>query len=260
MSMSRTRLGIAGLMLLPACSHGSSSAPAEARLPPKLVGAPQLAPNPNAAVPLAAVLSVTTDVPTRVELRIQEGAREWSVDADRNLATEHARVPVLGLRPGREHRIVTTVRDAGGLATTAAEVLSFTAPALPPGFPGIEVVTSRPELMEAGVTLVTINSPAFGDTLIGLDAEGQVVWYFNDPRLLRPEYHTFLAFPLANGSLVLSIDRRALVEIDMLGDVRHAWCAAGTKPRSRARSRSPPTASITTSCRCPRGTRRTSRC
>ena len=35
--------------------------------------------NPNPTVPLAAILSVATDVPTRLTINIDDGERSWSV-------------------------------------------------------------------------------------------------------------------------------------------------------------------------------------
>src|SRR5262245_61987603 len=96
--------------LLAACPDHHSSAPIQTAQPPSLVTAPTLVQNPNPAVPLAAVLSLTTDVPTRVELEITEGTRKWTEIAERDFKTVHERVPVLGLRPGREHMVSVIVR------------------------------------------------------------------------------------------------------------------------------------------------------
>src|SRR5256885_4985667 len=97
--MSSRQHCVAGLLLLAAaCNNSSSTPPAPS---PVITSDASLAPNPNAYVPLAAVLQVTTDVPTRVELDISDPDRSWHVVADPFLATTHVGVPVLGLRPDR---------------------------------------------------------------------------------------------------------------------------------------------------------------
>jgi len=231
MCLHQSKLGygvvVSTLLLAGACSHRSTGASIQAGVPPLLVSDPQLVPNPNPAVPLAALLSVTTDVPTQVEVRIADSTHEWSVVADKELKTVHERVPILGLRPGREHTITVTVRDSKGQSTSTSKPFRYTTPALPIGFPPIQVTTSKPERMASGLTLFTINAPKFGDVLVMLDAAGEVVWYFRDPKMAVPEYRSFIAFPQPSGTLLLIVDREALLEIDMLGNVLNGWSATG---------------------------------
>ena len=93
--------------------------------------------NPNPTVPLAAILSMTTDEPTKLTLNINDGERSWSVTPSDEMATRHE-VPVIGMRAGRVHTITASLQDADG-NETLSEGLTFATPALPDAFhpPGI---------------------------------------------------------------------------------------------------------------------------
>ncbi|MCZ0953957.1 MAG: aryl-sulfate sulfotransferase N-terminal domain-containing protein, partial [Rhodospirillaceae bacterium] len=119
---------LAGSLLLSGCGSpagdGASTAMPEASGPS--VESVTLSANPNPTVPLAAILTVTTDVPTRLTINFEDGERSWSVTPSEEMSTDHE-VPVLGMRPDRTHTITATLADAGGLATeTAAQ--TFTTP------------------------------------------------------------------------------------------------------------------------------------
>lgn len=199
-----------------ACSHGHGT-PATT-VAPQFVGTVTLQPNANAWVPLAAIVSLGTDVPTRVELRIADGQRSWEVVADPQYATAHPRVPVLGLRPDRAHTIEVLVRDQGGNVAKAPAPLAFTTPALPASFPPIEVLASNPQAMQPGVTLLSLVTDQPGSLPTMVDAAGEVVWYL-DCSLTPIGQQQTLAFPLDDGHLLLVVDDQLLVEVDLLGDV-----------------------------------------
>ena len=97
----RTALGLAVLL-------GTSpfAWPLQVTQPPTLVM------NPNGLTPLAGVLRLETDVPTRVTLRVFEGNTKWIV-ALPELETEHE-LPVLGLKAGRTYGIDVMVTDRDG--------------------------------------------------------------------------------------------------------------------------------------------------
>lgn len=211
------------LALLGACSHNKST-PSVAIVPPTIVTAAAIGANQNAWVPQAAVVTVATDVPTRVELRITDPDRTWDVIADPDYATHHDRVPVVGLRPDRDHSIQVLVRDQNGNATVDPTTLHFTSPPLPAWFPAVEWHGSNPQAMEPGVTLVAMMSNRPGSVPVVLDAQGQVIWYL-DCSSAGLSNDQVLAFPLDNGHFMLN-HGLLLVEIDMLGDIVQMYCAA----------------------------------
>ncbi|GAB4142395.1 MAG: hypothetical protein Fur0037_09600 [Planctomycetota bacterium] len=214
---------IALLLLLAGC-HESDSPAAVASRPPEFVGQVTIAPNANAWAPLAMVLSLETNVPTRVELRISDPDRSWNVVAEKDFATNHPSVPVIGMRPGLLHRVEVLVRDENGNAAVWPQPLEFTTPPLPPYFPPITVQTSEPQQMEPGVTLLPIMSIEPGSFPVMIDAEGQVVWYLDCSQIIGDAQTS--AFPMRNGHLMLISDRRVLTEVDMLGNVIQVYSAS----------------------------------
>jgi len=216
---------MAGLLLFAAaCNNSSTPAPN-----PVITGDAVLSPNPNAYVPLAAVLQVTSDVPTRVELDISDPDRSWHVIADPNFATAHVGVPVLGLRPDRLHHIDVQVVDQQGRTTHAGAQLSFTTPPLPAYFPPLALGIDQPANMEAGVTLLVLSSATPGCLPAMVDAQGQVVWYFDCSRSPIGTEQT-LVYPQPDGNLMLIVGENLLIEIDVLGNVLQSFSANRVLP------------------------------
>ena len=230
---------------------------------PAFVRPPVVKPNPNPAVPLAAVVTFTADRPVTTTLRVNDGENSWELRfaASRDPA---AGLPVIGMRPARKHEIRVRIEDAEGRAAESPEALAFTTPPLPADraeFPPIHVNASRPERMEPGVTILSVRrqrrvgpggagaprtgarslEPDFAvkyGLLLALDARGEPVWYYrSNIRIsdfdLRP-----------NGNIVfLSADQRA-IEIDVLGNIVRQWYAA-RRPQGPAEDAIPiPTAAF----------------
>ena len=188
--------------------------------------------NPNPTVPLAAILSVTTDVPTRLTINIDDGERSWSVTPDEAMAMSHE-VPVLGLRAGRTHTITTTLEDADGMAAETV-TLSVTTPPLPDAFPTPVITARDPARMEPGVTIFNVNgrwdtennsTPANFSPAIAVDDEGEIVWYY-----LPGNHRVHDVRRLANGNLVYEVwpGTDGMIEIDMLGNIQRRWHFTGT--------------------------------
>ena len=188
--------------------------------------------NPNPTVPLAAILSVTTDVPTRLTINIDDGERSWSVTPDEAMAMSHE-VPVLGLRAGRTHTITTTLENADGMAAETV-TLSVTTPPLPDAFPTPVITARDPARMEPGVTIFNVNgrwdtennsTPANFSPAIAVDDEGEIVWYY-----LPGNHRVHDVRRLANGNLVYEVwpGTDGMIEIDMLGNIQRRWHFTGT--------------------------------
>lgn len=223
------RLGLSlllALLVLAGC-HRSRSAAQIILATPSFVGAVTIAANTNPWVPLAAAISLATDVPTRVELRITDPQRSWDVIAVAGYATDHDRVPVVGMQAGRLHSIEVTVRDALGNATAAPTTLEFTTPALPSYFPPIEVVSSLPQYMEDGVTLLAIMSGQSGSMPTIIDAAGDVIWFLDVSLSPIGSQDQVMTIPQRNGNLMLIVGNSLLVEVNMLGDILQMFFASG---------------------------------
>ena len=188
--------------------------------------------NPNPTVPLAAILSLTTDSPTRITLNFDDGERSWSATPSDEYATDHS-VPVLGMKPGRTHTITATAEDRGGSSTTS-DAVSYTTPELPDTFPRPTAVVRDADRMEPGVTLFNVNGrwnsegrsapPNFSPAMI-VDDQGETLWYY------LPEGHRVHDIKrLSNGNMIYEIwpGTGGMVEIDMLGNIVNWWHFART--------------------------------
>lgn len=238
-TMRSTLATLLALTLLPACSPRTSNVPStdfraqEPAVEKSLAASgqatvPVLVENPNTWAPLTAYIAMQTEMPARIELEFVQGNRSWTVVADPDYTISHPMVPVFGLRAGMEHEIRVVARDARGKQVGDSHTLRWTPPPLPANFPPITVTQSMPSRMNPGYTTMSVNSPAQGDRVVMLDAEGKVVWYVDDSFLPRDIIHrTFLAVPLANGNFMLIIERRALVEMTLMGEIVGAWWATG---------------------------------
>ncbi len=177
--------------------------------------------NPNPTVPLAGILTLTSDRPVVVTLDIEDAEHQQRVTPSQQAATQHE-IPVLGLRPGRTHTVTATLTDDKG-RETVLEPLEITTPPLPDDFPPIAVTVRRQAAMEPGVTLIHYfrwKTPFEDDDEWGLaaavDPEGEVVWYY------KVDHFVDELERLPNGNFFYSHDD-GINEIDMLGNVHRQW-------------------------------------
>lgn len=185
--------------------------------------------NPNPSVPLAAILTVATNEPTRAVVRLDDGERTWDVTSTDDLATEHT-LTVLGMRPGRMHHITAVVTDAEG-GVSESPPLPLEMPPLPADLPIPELISADTARMEPGVTLFNAFSlddegrgiDEFGGVLYMIDERGEVIWFF------RTHMDIGDARRLKNGNLLVEATlSNALIEMDMLGNVVQHWHPTGT--------------------------------
>jgi len=188
--------------------------------------------NPNPTVPLAAILSLTTDEPSELTLNINDGDRSWSVTPNDEMATQHE-VPVIGLRAGRVHTITASLQDADG-NETLSEGLTFETPPLPDAFPTPVVTVHNPDAMEPGVTVFNVNGrwgptgasePANFSPAIIVDDAGEIIWYY-----LPGVHRVHDIRRLSNGNFAYEVwpGTDGMLEIDMLGNVINQWQFSGT--------------------------------
>ncbi len=194
---------------------------------PVITVAPDVELDPNLNTPLAALLTLSTNIPTRINLEITSNKKSWTVDL-KKLAIVHE-IPVLGFRPDTTHTIqVHAISDAGD-RTTFKELLTVTTDPLPEGFPSINV-TSQPSKMESGYTLVEVipegsKNKEFGALIIIVDHAGEVVWYTTGSRFTDVRQ-------LANGNLIFLVGNKVRI-INMVGDVIKEWRASRVKRKKK---------------------------
>ncbi len=185
--------------------------------------------NPNPTVPQAALLSLSTDEPTEMTIRIDDGEQSWDATSSDGFATEHS-LMVLGMRLGRMHHISAVVSDRSGNVSETPP-LPLEMPPLPAHLAKPELIVRNPESMEPGVTMFNVFLlPPGGEqpddtksALYIVNDRGETIWYYH------PDLEVVDARRLSNGNLLYSTgDASRGVEIDMLGNVVQQWHAVGT--------------------------------
>jgi arylsulfate sulfotransferase len=190
---------------------------------PLTISAVSVTPNPNST--LSASLAFTTSTPASVELHIVGPGSDRTEPAQTDPSTDHT-IPAVGMRPASTYTLTVTAKDSSG-QTSIAEPVSFTTGALPPEIPPF-TVTSDPAKMAPGITLFPITArasapPVAGQTapnlglLVGVDAEGNVVWYYQAPLPIGD------ARMLDNGHVLYEYNDMGAREIDVLGNLIHEW-------------------------------------
>jgi arylsulfate sulfotransferase len=181
---------------------------------------PSLTMDPNGVTPLAGVVELTTDVPTRVTLTISDGSDSW-VREFAEFQTEHY-LPVLGLKPDNSYSIAVIVTDQADESLVLAPLLPAVTGPLPVDFPNIDVLLSDPTKMEPGFTLldkITRGKPTTPDATLPrytiiVDDAGDVVWYST----LGADVGAMRQLP--NGNLFYLTEN--LFEIDLLGNEKQS--------------------------------------
>jgi arylsulfate sulfotransferase len=171
--------------------------------------------------PLAGVLQLTTDVPSRLSVSVNDSTNIWE-RRFYDFATAHS-VPLLGFKPGRTHAITVTVYDCLRNQFTAAQPLKFVTSRLPDDFPALTLLHSEPAKMEPGYTLfrVGVHNELYWYVTV-VDSAGEVVWYGASPS-------TADVRQLANGNLFMPWTNR-FVELNLLGQEVNSWVVPTNLP------------------------------
>lgn len=195
---------------------------------PEVLSGPDLTLNPNQVTPLAALLELETDVPTRVRVVLDDGSTV-RVDHLSGMASLHERA-VLGMYPQTNYTVTIEIETVDGVARRLSPSLQLTTPPLPAGFPLPDVLISDPSRIEPGVVLYPISS-GLGPLLVALDQAGKVVWYMEGPNAVTGDLRR-----IKSGNL-LGLVRGSALEIDMLGNVVQQWASqsASSVPASAIR-------------------------
>jgi arylsulfate sulfotransferase len=144
----------------------------------EVLSGPTLNMDPNGVTPLAGQIDLTTDVPTRVTLKVGNNLESWAIQFP-DFETDHA-VHLLGLKPDSSYWVEVSLTEPGGDATVVSPTLFATTSPLPADFPEISVLYKNSQRMEPGFTLMDrfrrFGTP--GQTYsIAVDNGGNVRWY-----------------------------------------------------------------------------------
>ena len=195
-----------------------------------LTSAPELVENPSGRVPLAAAIRFAASTNVSIELDVSDGTNSWSQSFDVEQSDEPTLIPVVGMRPGRQHQINLTIVDPDGDSYHAAfRHRTPPLPANPREFPPISVSTSEADRMEPGVTFLSVRRRALArphrmtakqkdfsvnwGMLVALDPAGEVIWYYES------DSRTSGIDRLHSGNILMHRSDSATTEIDMLGNV-----------------------------------------
>jgi arylsulfate sulfotransferase len=171
---------------------------------------------PSANAPLAGLLQLTTDVPSRVSIQVNDGTEVWQRNFYNYSATNS--LPLLGFKPGRTNLIQITVYDMARNAVSAPQPLTFVTGPLPPNFPVYQILTNSPGAMEPGYFFFDIRNTSAGVGYITMmDNAGEVVWYCPAPSVSNLDVQL-----LANGDVFIPGPTQ-FTELDMLGNTVQTW-------------------------------------
>ena len=193
--------------------------------------------NPNPKIPLAAVLSFRVDRSVAVEVALISKSHKRKISFPLGCETK-AGLPIIGMRPDTAYKVMVEVTDGNG-NTAALEPMHYTTPPLPSGlrnFPRLDVIKAEPENMEKGFIILSLRRSMVTrmtwmsksqrhflndwSLLVALDAEGQVVWYYQADHRIAGIHR------LKNGNLFFnSMDFRSF-EMDFLGNIKRVWYAS----------------------------------
>ena len=129
--MRRTKGDFASVLLLVGMLATSPTWALEATVGPTLTM------DPNGVTPLAGLIDLETDVPTRVTLTISGGAETRTI-VFKAFQTVHE-VQVLGLKPDNAYTLEVAITDVAGDSVVLTPELNAVTPPLPADFPVITV-------------------------------------------------------------------------------------------------------------------------
>jgi len=170
--------------------------------------------SPATRAPLAGLLTLTTDVNSRISVLVDDGTDIWEKDFY-DYTTNHS-VPLLGFKPNQTNQILITVYDKDRNASTAPQLLTFITAPLPMDFPVYTVLTNEPDMMEPGYMLFMMANRGGDRTnyIAAMDNSGNVVWYMPISTIDSE------ARQLDDGNLFIEQQAPSnnFVEINMLGE------------------------------------------
>ncbi len=167
---------------------------------------------------------MTTDVPSRVSVAVDDGVEPWERDFF-DYGTSHA-LTLLGFKINRTNEISVTVTDMNRNVVTAESLLTFVTGPLATNEPEPKLITNNPDLMEPGYTMFRVaNNTTGGSWVMFVDSAGQIVWHsgvLSTPSDVRQLPNGDLFFPLTSTG--------GFEEANMLGQTVRTWSAAAGYP------------------------------
>lgn len=173
---------------------------------------------------IAGVLTVAADEPVQVEVRATPSGDAPVVDVPRTArALRRHRIPVVGLRAETTYDLTVSASDAAG-DPAGQGVVQMTTGALPGWIPPLQVNQIDAARMAPGITLFDIQRWGVDQPpdepsgmLVGVDQEGQIVWYHGNDLGAGDARMT------EDGTIFLLFAPFGFKEIDLLGNRLQSW-------------------------------------
>jgi hypothetical protein len=169
---------------------------------------------PSPYITIAAEVDVAADEPVLVEITATSGDHVVEVPRTAAAATDHA-IPLVGMRPERDYDIDVELFDADG-EPVGSETAAFTTGALPDDFLDYEI-SIDPARSSPGFTLVEVSPDEGTPYLLGLDDEGETVWYYRNTGVVGG------VEPTQRGTFLSHYWPVGVREFDVLGNVVGNW-------------------------------------
>lgn len=189
--------------------------------------------NPSGVAPLTAAITLGTNIPTRVKIRVlgKHGAESDVIKEFSGYRTGHS-LEVLGLYGGYDNTIELTLYDESGVSLGTSAISMQTAPLIADLPTTIAVITSS-AAKKPGMTLVSYfghNGSQNPQRPFIFDEFGDVRWYLNfaDHDELGNLFYDNGIERLANGNWYFG-DRSTgkIYEVNMMGDILDNWLMPG---------------------------------
>ena len=206
-------LTLTAALVAAACSDDDVTTGDQPPAPPEAINA-TVSVEPVEANPISATVSI--------ESNLDVGAQVTATSADHEVATPTTaattsthRLPLVGLREGRTYDLTVTLTTAAGAATTVTD--SFTTGVIDIGLPDLEIAVD-PARSAPGMTVLELNPveavlTGTGTPMVGVDEEGEVVWFY------RSAFFTGALHRTPNGTIAAQNYPLGLVELDVTGNL-----------------------------------------
>ncbi|WP_405414530.1 aryl-sulfate sulfotransferase [Maribacter sp. Asnod1-A12] len=193
----------------------------------------QTALNPTGYAPLSALISLTTDIPVSITMRvIGKNGDDSNVTKNFPEIENNIEIPVHGLYPDYENEIELTFHDSDNVQL-CSRTLSIDTPPQISALPEIIINAANREQMAEGMTLVNY----YGyDTEIHpfrpfiFDSYGDIRWYLNfeEHPVLNNLHYDNGPHRLQNGNFYFGNNEPdAIYEIDHFGTIINTWNMPG---------------------------------
>ncbi|MEM8745576.1 MAG: aryl-sulfate sulfotransferase [Actinomycetota bacterium] len=205
----------------PATEAGTDSEPetGEREVDVEVVASPHIS--------IAAAVEISADEPVRARAIATSPAN--SVETPMTAAfDDELTVPLVGMRAETTYDIVVEILDESGEVLDSMAGLEFTTGSIPDRVPDHPIDIIDPDRMSPGFTIIEFDTLAIPDGspssqyLIAYDAEGEVVWYYENTGALAG------IEPTPAGTFNMFYWPFGIREVDLLGNVIGHWRPVGT--------------------------------